>query len=707
MSTALPAPERRRRVRAMLDEDDHAVPSTAPGLRDGLEGGALKRTKQAGRTLRRDSRAAGQPPPTPPSSSRRRTSSASSSAAAVPTTSSSSPKLLVKLNGRVYRQPEEGDLRSRAHFEADLLLNEPSETVEDLELERRQEKRRRVEQEMKRERMLEAQASPSAKGKGRVLMFDSDDEDEGLRVEGMKGALGSSPFGTPTKSRSGSTFARPSTPPPRPAPTAESPASPSPSLGLPFAFQSPRSASRAAKTPLPPPLAGLLSLHSAVERSLILHLSTAGSSVASSTSEVDGESGQAVVRMTNLIDLPQLSRMLESTGKRFGEDELRRLVWLWEGCGGLVAEGGRRNEDEAGGMGFVVTRARTSSAAGACISGTYGVGISVVVKTNPQLPKFELVSPGRRKEQVTPPSPSSVGKGREGMSIVALWTQGKEQRQVEVERRLRLWAKETGVKKEDGEEQTDDTLTFDWTVSASSQPSVLLANIPRASLPLLNAAVPAIPSTSTPSPKKPSTAAQISLSSLPVASPEKFASALLAGKPIKAKGGKAADRAAALRERIQAKQDAQKQSAYHASLSALFSGDSPTKRSLKRHAGDLDSADATAEPAVVSRADLLKRNAMLSRLGSIADVVAMRCTGRPTRFEEVCTAIANSPLLAIGFDEADQSLAFLSAHFPNFCYIKLVGVERWLYLRGVEKPLDVKERVKAELARVAEQMKLE
>lgn len=58
------------------------------------------------------------------------------------------------------------------------------------------------------------------------------------------------------------------------------------------------------------------------------------------------------------------------------------------------------------------------------------------------------------------------------------------------------------------------------------------------------------------------------------------------------------------------------------SLSALSSGDSPTKRSLKRHAGK-DDADTSIEQEYVSKSELYKRNALLSRLGSIADVVAM------------------------------------------------------------------------------------
>lgn len=338
-----------------------------------------------------------------------------------------------------------------------MLLSEPTETIEDLEQERRAERRRQVELEIKREKLK----SPG-KGKGRVLTFDDSDEEQEEKPSSPKKASRTSLLGTPGKVRSSPSVAQPTTPPPKLSFDQPQPTSPSPALGLPFSHPfSPRSAKAAQKDPLPPPLAALLSLHSAVERSLIMHLSLAGSGIASTSSEVDPITGEAVVRMMNLIDLPTLSKMLVSTGKRFGEDDLRRLVWLWEGCDGLAGEealaGRCKSEDEAGGMGFVVTRARMSSAAGARISGTYGLGILVGVKANPQLPKFELVSPGRKtqEQQVPPPSPSSVGKGREGMSIVALWTQGKEQRQAEAERRLRAWSKATSVKREEGGEPVE------------------------------------------------------------------------------------------------------------------------------------------------------------------------------------------------------------------------------------------------------------
>lgn len=405
-----------------------------------------------------------QAPPTPPSSSssRRRTAASNTLSG---TSSPSSPKLLVKLDGRVYRPPSPGDPRTELEFEADLLLAGPPETVEDLEHARRDKRRREVEEAMRRERAKETMSSPGAKGKGkakgasRLLTFDSSDEEDvrGARKPALSAAS------TPQRTRPH----RAVTPPPRPAfplgltsPSPSTSSSSSAPLGFPFALQpSPRQ--RASTTaPLPAPLAALLALHSAVERALILHLSTSGSgsSLASTLSDVSdsGDDATATVRMPNLVDLATLSRMLESTGKRFGEDELRRLVWAWQGADDAPrANPAAAAENEVGGLGFVVSRARTAAAAApGRVAQTYGVGISVSVRANPQLPKFELVSPGRaaRTRDQAPPSPSSVGKGREGMSIVALWTQGKEARRVEMERRLRRWSeRQVVVKREESE----------------------------------------------------------------------------------------------------------------------------------------------------------------------------------------------------------------------------------------------------------------
>jgi len=699
----------------------------------------------------------------------------------------------------VYRPPSPGDPRTKLEFEADLLLGGPTETVEDLEVARRERRRREVELEMRRAAALESPRArrPAQQGAGasRLLTFDSDDErdaDEDKR----KAAVSTR---TPTRARP--PHERAITPPPRPSfplglasPTPASSTSPS-TLGYPFALHASPRRTAPSCTPLPPPLAALLSLHSAVERALILHLSTSGSgaSLASTLSDLDPDSGTAQLRMPNLVDLATLGRMLESTGKRCGEDELRRLVWAWQGADDPTSP--RRanaavGDDEVGGMGFIVSRARTATlAAPGRVAHTYGLGISVAVRSNPQLPKFELVSPGRRAAaRDAPPSPSSIGKGREGMSIVALWTQGKEARRVELEGRLRRWSERSkgGVKREENEvrplgsslsrsrSRSDPPLSLsrlqviidDDDLHFTASTSTTTAGIPLAALPLLAPAVSAIPSTSTPSPTKRAPRSFLeggpaAPETLPVASPSDFVGALLQGKPVRSKAGTAADRAAARRERvhllslllslphplhehrpdaltarsqIEAKQKAQQQSAYHGSFSALASGESsPSKRSLKRHADDPASTAGLDDEAPLSAFEQHKRNAMLSRLGSVADVVAMRCAGRPTPLEEVCTAVANSPLLNIGFgasssslsrslarleiahltppsplsraDEASQAVSFLAAHFADFVYLKLVGQERWMYLRGVQKAVDVKERVRVELARAQEAMR--
>lgn len=46
-------------------------------------------------------------------------------------------------------------------------------------------------------------------------------------------------------------------------------------------------------------------------------------------------------------------------------------------------------------------------------------------------------------------------------------------------------------------------------------------------------------------------------------------------------------------------------------------------------------------------------------------------------------------------------MSFLASRFPEFCYLKQVGQDEWVYLRGAQKPVDVKEEVRIELERVA------
>lgn len=315
------------------------------------------------------------------------------------------------------------------------FFGEPDEEVGDIERERADEKRRELQK-----RMLAEQSSPDAKGKGKRR---ADFLEDGLEMEGKRGRrIGAEHLATPVKQQLSASLHRQRSPSPPPAP---------PRLAAPFAFREPTStASSGPLVPLPKPLTELLDLQSAIESALIMHLSTSGSSVASTSTDFD-QDGRATVRIPNLIELAELSRMARSGGQQLGDKELERLVWAWEGCGEALEEeeddlrvvrGGDGDGvgEEVGGLGFLVSRKRVGKANN--IQTTHGIGISVNIKSNPQLPKFELLphSPSQ-KDKVTPPSPSSVGRGREGMNVVALWTQGKAARREELTRRLRAWGR--------------------------------------------------------------------------------------------------------------------------------------------------------------------------------------------------------------------------------------------------------------------------
>lgn len=322
------------------------------------------------------------------------------------------------------------------------LFGEPDEEVGEAD----REKMERLRKEAERDRMrLMSTSSSEGKKRRMEVLLDSDEEGEDSKSSLARKLT------TPTKV----VVARPRTPsPPRQRTTMV----PSPSsLGQPFSLQpSSFSSSSSPTTALPAPLATLLKLHERIEGALILHLSISGSSVASSATEFNRH-GHALVRIPNLIDLPELIKMVRTGATQFGEVELSQLVWAWEGCGeededddgeeeDIKVE--KRGEDECGGLGFIVSRKRLGN--GGSIQTTYGVGISVQLKSNPQLPKFELLpptSPSRKlaaattMSSPTSSSPSSGGKGRDGMNVVALWTQGKDARRTELLRRLRGWGK--------------------------------------------------------------------------------------------------------------------------------------------------------------------------------------------------------------------------------------------------------------------------
>lgn len=442
------------------------------------------------------------------------------------------------------------------------FFGEPDEEVGEVEREQREQRRREVELDMRRQ------------GGKRVKRGTSGIDDD-LFVQAPRGVASTSKLSTPTKAR---VPPRSYEPPRAPAAILAGQRASPPPLGLPFLPRSNvllSSSPSIPTTPLPPPLADLLALHTALESVLLFHLANEGSRVASSTSSTNA-AGEATIRLPNLIDLPDLSRKIESSGRRFNEKEFARLVWVWEGCG--VGEGEEEEELEirsegaakdAGGMGFIVSRTRCGTA-NAVVS-TYGIGISVTVKTNPQLPKYELVgppsSPSRSPEKkVAPPSPNSLGRGREGMSVVALWSQGNDLRREEFGRRLKEWARrcaedEVSCGLRSRSKPATNAQRQNDVVSASnlpprkrpnhmiSSPAFVLPDIPRATLPSLSPSVPSVAGTSSPSPKK-KVPSDVFGPGIAIADPNGTLAMLVEGQKALPTGGVVKDRKQAMLERV-------------------------------------------------------------------------------------------------------------------------------------------------------------
>lgn len=96
---------------------------------------------------------------------------------------------------------------------------------------------------------------------------------------------------------------------------------------------------------LPPHHATLLSLHSAIEHALVVHLATAGTS----GSAID-ERASEYIRVPDLITYTALRPLVErSCGRQFAKDDLARLVWLWGADEDAQA-------DQRTNIGFEITR---------------------------------------------------------------------------------------------------------------------------------------------------------------------------------------------------------------------------------------------------------------------------------------------------------------------------------------------------------------
>lgn len=252
---------------------------------------------------------------------------------------------------------------------------------------------------------------------------------------------------------------------------------------------------------LPSHFKTILLLHSALEHALVVHLATAGtaSSSTSMDSDLTDSSGQSVVRLPNLISYSTLRPLVERTaGRRLGPVELARLMYIWSNgrveCAAAVNpttaptkpivsnsttvdRSASTSENILSGLGFLLGRQRCLDSNGRR-SWDWSLGIELTIKrarrqvTPPMQVSFgtddgnkaevELPStptkrgvassvygldtppstpssPSKRKRETSGElgSASPQGVGREGMSFVALWNNGMEQRKSEVGKRLR------------------------------------------------------------------------------------------------------------------------------------------------------------------------------------------------------------------------------------------------------------------------------
>ena len=212
----------------------------------------------------------------------------------------------------------------------------------------------------------------------------------------------------------------------------------------------------ASSVALPNHYLAILSLHSAVERALLLHLATDGSRACGVAAMAQASAGDFTVDLPNLVSYSAIRSVVErGAGKRFGPTELGQLIWLWEG--GLhgphatessemreSAMDGDENAKRRGGLSISVGPTREMDKTTGKKVYTWGLGIVLHIKQNVQLPAFEMIGPqspssASGKTAISPRSPSNMGRSvekRQGMSVMPLWSSRSDARKEEMRRRL-------------------------------------------------------------------------------------------------------------------------------------------------------------------------------------------------------------------------------------------------------------------------------
>lgn len=173
--------------------------------------------------------------------------------------------------------------------------------------------------------------------------------------------------------------------------------------------------------PLPDHLTALLNLYSALEKALILHLGVEGAKAACAVSAQPRTDDDTIsYRLENLITFSALRPLVEhSASKTFTASSFAQLVSIWQA-----------GDEDA--MGYLITKTKERCRKTGRTLSVWALGLQLVVKQNVPVTSRSLVNTPSKNAT----TPTKTPKARDGMNLIALWSQASEPRKAEVRERL-------------------------------------------------------------------------------------------------------------------------------------------------------------------------------------------------------------------------------------------------------------------------------
>lgn len=419
---------------------------------------------------------------------------------------------------------------------------------------------------------------------------------------------------------------------------------------------------------LPPHLQTLLTLHHAFNITLSLH-------IAQHPPVLPPHSSRATrVQVPNLTNLVAIRDAVErSSGRRFGQQELARLAWLWTWDGEALPADDKEQDNpflvssskpsepltQVSGLSYLITTTRTLCPKTGRRVHTHGLGIDLEIHAGET---HQLLMGG------VGGGLGNMGQGG-GMRVIGRWNAGGDLRHDAVRHRLERWVELHGG-------MPEPVVHLDTELSLLPTPAThdtTRSEIPP--IPLLP--LPVLPSATAPA------ASLFAAVSTPLP-PKKVLGAGLADpfeipdtpKPAATKGtGTVEERRRALYERIKARSDSKK-----AATTTLHDAISGNSTIIRRSAAE--------------QQEELKRRSTLSRLEGIAEGVWMMFSApspgthslptapRPRRkaipLSEIAEMLVKSSKTPVSYAEVKTSLHMLIELCPFFLQSKIVAKIEWL-----------------------------